>query len=147
MHYDLNCEVLCMLMMFHKQLPQHDPSLQMVYAPNSISHTVHTHNSTHHSELNTSWSVVPAEEMLAVSKLIISSDIQHLRSCPFYWYLPSWCNVVVMINQITWHSKISNLLYTCVIKYFMISYHYGAECGGVIWYNIIMTGKFKSTSE
>ena len=103
---------------YHKQLPQHDPSLQMAYIPNSISHTVHTHNSTHHSELNTSWSVEPAEGMLSVIELTITSDTQHLRSCPFHWYLSSWCDVVVIINEITWHSKVSNLVMYHICKKF-----------------------------
>ena len=36
----------------------------------------------------------------------------YLRSSPFYWNFPSWCNVVVLINEITRHSKISNLYNT-----------------------------------
>ena len=31
----------------------------MVYIPNSIFHTVHIHNSIHHSELSISYNVVP----------------------------------------------------------------------------------------
>ena len=40
-------------------LPLDCSFLQMVYVPNSISHTVQLQNSTHHLKLNTSWSLGP----------------------------------------------------------------------------------------
>ena len=83
---------------------------QMACDPNSISHTLHIQNSTHHFVLSTCASTMPTQNvyMLIIRLLRSLYEMYYLRSCPVHWYLPSWC-VVVVTSHISCHSKISNL--------------------------------------
>ena len=69
-------------------LPQCESGAHTAYSQNSIFHTVHIHNSIHHSELSIFYNVVSIQ-CRCIDEFCYTNFILYLRGSPSNWYLPS----------------------------------------------------------